>query len=53
MKTIRIEKIFHRGAYRIGVFFEKDFEIIAVVKQLGAVYSGSKRCWYLDYSKVS
>jgi site-specific recombinase XerD len=53
MKTIRIEKIFHRSAYRIGVFFEKDFEIIAVVKQLGAVYSGSKRCWYLDYSKVS
>jgi site-specific recombinase XerD len=53
MKTIRIEKIFHHGAYRIGVFFDKDFEIIAVLKRLGATYSGSRRCWYLDYSKVS
>ncbi len=51
MKSVRIEKIFHRGAYRIGVFFEKDFEIIAIIKRLGAVYSGSRRCWYLDYSK--
>ena len=53
MKTIRIEKIFHHGAYRIGVFFDKDFEVIAVLKRLGATYSGSRRCWYLDYSKVS
>jgi len=53
MKNIRIEKIFHHGAYRIGVFFEKDFEIIAILKRLGATYSGSRRCWYLDYSKVS
>jgi len=53
MKNIRIEKIFHRGAYRIGVFFDKDFEIIAILKRLGATYSGSLRCWYLDYSKAS
>ena len=53
MKSIRIEKIFHHGAYRIGVFFDKDFEIIAVLKRLGATYSGSRRCWYMDYSKVS
>ena len=53
MKSIRIEKIFHHGAYRIGVFFDKDFEIIAILKRLGATYSGSRRCWYLDYSKVS
>ena len=51
MKTIQIEKIFHHGAYRIGVFFEKDFEIIALVKKLGATYSSSRRCWYLEYSK--
>jgi site-specific recombinase XerD len=53
MKSIRIEKIFHHGAYRIGVFFDKDFEIITVLKRLGATYSGSRRCWYMDYSKVS
>lgn len=53
MKSIRIEKIFHHGAYRIGVFFDKDFEIIAILKRLDATYSGSRRCWYLDYSKVS
>lgn len=53
MTRIRIEKIFHRGAYRIGVFFEKDFETIAIIKGLGAVYSSSRRCWYLDYSKAA
>ena len=53
MKSVRIEKIFHHGAYRIGVFFDKDFEIIAILKRLGATYSGSRRCWYLDYSKAS
>ena len=47
MKSVRIEKIFHHGAYRIGVFFDKDFEIIAILKRLGATYSGSRRCWYL------
>ena len=53
MKSIRIEKIFHHDAYRIGVFFEKNFEIIAILKRLGATYSGSRKCWYLDYSKAS
>ena len=51
MNSIRIEKIFHRGAYRIGVFFDKDFEIISILKRLDASYSSSRRCWYLDYSK--
>ncbi len=52
MKSLRIEKIFHHGAYRIGVFFDKDFDIIAVLKRLGATYSGSRRCWYLDYLRL-
>ncbi|MQP25678.1 tyrosine-type recombinase/integrase [Flavobacterium sp. LMO8] len=53
MKRIQIEKIFHHNAYRIGVFFDKDFEVIAILKRIGATYSGSRRCWYLDYSKAS
>ena len=53
MKNLSIQKIFHHNAYRIGVFFEKDYEIIAILKRLGAIYSGSRRCWYLEYSKTS
>ncbi|MBC5838767.1 tyrosine-type recombinase/integrase [Flavobacterium muglaense] len=50
---IIVKKIWHRDADRIGLFFKYDSATIAQLKQLGAVYSQSLRCWYLDYNIVS
>jgi site-specific recombinase XerD len=48
--AIRLRKIFHRDAYRIGIFFRYDFETQQKLKLLGAVYSATHKCWYVDYS---
>jgi site-specific recombinase XerD len=47
---ITLKKIFHRGANRIGILFPYDTEIIDTLKQLGAKWSSTNKCWYLDYS---
>jgi site-specific recombinase XerD len=49
--TLVLRKIYHRGAFRIGVFFEFNRTISDALKSLGAQYSKTHRCWYLDYSK--
>lgn len=46
-----VRKIFHRGAYRIGLFFERDYSVQQQLKGIGAVYSKTHRCWYIAYSK--
>jgi site-specific recombinase XerD len=48
---IEVKKIMHRGAARIGLFFERNAAIQAKVKSIGAVYSVTQKCWYIDYSK--
>ena len=48
--AITLRKIFHRDAYRIGIFFRYDFETQQKLKLLGAVYSATHKCWYVDYS---
>ena len=48
--NIIIEKLFHRGAERIGILFNFDQETINKVKSLGAHWSQSRKCWYVDYS---
>ena len=50
MKSITLRKIWHRDAYRIGIFFERDSEIISVLKAHKALFSKTKSCWYIDYS---
>ena len=50
--TLVLRKIYHREAYRIGVFFEFNRSISDALKSLGAQYSKTHRCWYLDYSKA-
>lgn len=47
---IRLKKIWHRGAYRIAAFFPYDAKLIARFKALGAKYSKTHTCWYVDYS---
>lgn len=52
MKTISIKKIWHRDAYRIGIFSDKDIDIISELKVLKAQFSITQKCWYLDYNKL-
>lgn len=44
-----VRKIHHRNAYRIGIFFDYDNSKIQILKKIGAGYSNTKKCWYLDY----
>ena len=46
-----LKKIFHRGAYRIGVDFSYDAELIRRLQSIGGKWSDTKRIWYVDYSK--
>lgn len=50
---ITVKKIWHRDADRIGLFFKYDSTTIAQLKQLGAIYSQSLRCWYFDYNVIN
>lgn len=47
---IVVKKIWHRDADRIGLYFKYDSATMAQLKQLGASYSQSLRCWYFDYT---
>lgn len=48
---ILIRKIFHRNQYHIGLFFKHDYAVQTNIKLMGAVYSKTLRCWYVDYSE--
>jgi len=46
---VTLRKIWHRDAFRIGIFFGFDDNFEQRVKQTGAFYSRTHRCWYLNY----
>jgi len=48
--ALTLKKLRHREADRIGIFFPYDTVLISAVKHLGAIYSNTHRCWYLDYT---
>lgn len=48
---IRLQKIWHREQWVIGIFFPYNPEIQAVLKSIRAVYSKTHRCWYVPYDK--
>ncbi len=47
--SLSIRKIWHREGFRIGVFFDYDSKKVALLKGIGAKYSKTNSCWYLDY----
>jgi hypothetical protein len=47
--VLTLTKIQHRGAYRIGIRFPYAVEVTQKLKSLGAVYSATRRCRYMDY----
>ncbi|MCZ8368064.1 tyrosine-type recombinase/integrase [Flavobacterium sp.] len=51
--TLIIRKIEHKGAVRIGIFFERNNAIQQQLKGIGATYSKTFQCWYIDYNKAA
>lgn len=50
---LTLKKIQHKGADRIGICFPYSFEVNNKMKSLGAFYSSTLRCWYLDYNTAN
>jgi len=54
LSEITLKKIFHRGRYRIAVFFKwDDIATRQKIKTIGARYSKTHKCWYLEYNKLN
>ncbi len=50
---ITLKKIHHRGADRLGIFFDFNQTIIDQIKSLpNRKYSNTNKCWYLPYDHV-
>jgi integrase/recombinase XerD len=49
--AVRIEKFYHRDAFRIGVYFPISTSVSDEIKKIGGKWSRTKKCWYVDYSK--
>lgn len=47
-KCVTLERMHHRGSERIGLRYAYDPELNALCKELGAVYSRTHGCWYVD-----
>jgi len=47
-KTVILERLYHRGGNRIALRFDADEELKKYCKQLGAIYSKTHSCWYID-----
>lgn len=47
-RIINIKPLTHKGNENLALFFEKDFELIGIVKKLpGAKFSATHICWYI------
>lgn len=51
--SISIKKLWHREAFVIGIFFKYNVEVAATLKEIGAKYSATHKCWYIDYDAQS
>lgn len=48
--TVTIYRVYHRGVFRLGLFFPIDNELKSIVRTLGAKWTRTHRCWYIDDS---
>lgn len=47
-KSVIIKRLFHRDAHCLGIYFEKDFEIINEVRKIPSIrFSKTHTCWYV------
>jgi len=51
LPTISIKKIFHKGEFRIGIYFLPNKQIKEQIQLLSASWSRTFKCWYIPYSK--
>lgn len=52
-KVLHLRKIFHRDAWRIGLVFLYDKDLIARAREAGAVWSQTLGLWYVPYDGMS
>lgn len=45
---VKIRRIFHRDKFRLGLFFPVNREFQNIAKSLGAEWSRTFTCWYID-----
>ena len=48
---LKIRKIYHRGAFRIGLFIGFDADLKNKARSIGAQWSQTKKCWHVLYNK--
>lgn len=47
-KSVVLKRLFHRDAHCLGIFFEKDFELINEVRKIPSIkFSKTHTCWYV------
>jgi len=49
---ITVKKIYHNGETRIALYFPYDTSMQLSVRDIGAKYSKTHRCWHLPYTKT-
>ena len=49
-QNIQVNKFFHRGQWRIGLYFSYNTEVINRLKSIGAKWSKTHTCWYVNYN---
>lgn len=48
---IQIRKFYHRGDFRIGIYFGYEADLKQKARSIGARWSQTNKCWYLLYNK--
>jgi site-specific recombinase XerD len=48
---IQIRKFYHRGDYRIGLYFGFEDDLKQKARSIGALWSQTNKCWYLSYTR--
>lgn len=47
-KTVIVKKLFHRNNHCLGIFFDKDWDLIREVKKIPEIkFSNTHKCWYI------
>ncbi len=51
MNTVELKPLLHRGQECIGIFFTHNAKLNSAIKQNGATWSQTNKCWYIPLTK--
>jgi len=51
IQLVTLQKIWHHNQFRIGIRFGFDETLKQKARQIGATWSQTHKCWYVDYDK--